>query len=74
VHARVDTEAEPRLAAKLGIRSIPSIVAFRDGVLVYSHAGAMPPVVLDNLIAQVEARDMKAVRARIAARKAAAAW
>jgi thioredoxin reductase (NADPH) len=72
VHAKVDTQAEPELAATLGIRSVPTIMAFRDGVLVYSQAGAMPPAVLENLIAQVQALDMSAVRAKIAGRKAAA--
>jgi thioredoxin reductase (NADPH) len=73
VHAKVDTQAEPELAARLGIRSVPTIMAFRDGVLVYSQAGAMPPAVLDNLINQVKSLDMDAVRDQIAARKAAAA-
>jgi thioredoxin reductase (NADPH) len=72
VHAKVDTQAEPELAAMLGIRSVPTIMAFRDGVLVYSQPGAMPPAVLENLITQVKSLDMSAVRAKIAARKAAA--
>jgi thioredoxin reductase (NADPH) len=73
VHAKVDTQAELQLAATLGIRSVPTIMAFRDGVLVYSQAGAMPPPVLENLISQVRSLDMDAVRAKIAARKAGAA-
>lgn len=73
VHAKVDTAQQPELAARLGIRSVPTIMAFRDGVLVYSQAGAMPPAVLEDLIAQVKALDMTAVRAKIAARKAVAA-
>lgn len=73
VHAKVDTQAEPGLAATLGIRSVPTIMAFRDGVLVYSQAGAMPAAVLEDLIAQVQALDMAAVRAKIADRKAEAA-
>jgi len=73
LHTKVDTQAEPELAATLGIRSVPTIMAFRDGVLVYSQAGAMVPAVLENLIAQVESLDMDAVRAKIAARKAKAA-
>jgi thioredoxin reductase (NADPH) len=72
VHAKVDTQAEPELAATLGIRSVPTIMAFRDGVLVYSQAGAMPPVVLENLITQVKSLDMDAVRAKIAARTSTA--
>lgn len=73
VHAKVDTQAEPELAAALGIRSVPTIMAFRDGVLVYSQPGAMPAAVLEDLINQVKSLDMDAVRAKIAARKAAAA-
>ncbi|MEB3981714.1 thioredoxin domain-containing protein [Mycobacterium sp. 663a-19] len=73
VHGKVDTQAEPGLAAALGIRSVPTIMAFRDGVLVYSQAGAMAPAVLDNLISQVKSLGMNAVRAKIAARRAGAA-
>ncbi|POX88727.1 thioredoxin [Mycobacterium kansasii] len=73
VHAKVDTQAERELAAAAGIRSIPTIMAFRDGVLVYSQAGALPPAVLENLIGQMKSLDMDTVRAKIAARQAAAA-
>ncbi|EUA10086.1 thioredoxin family protein [Mycobacterium kansasii 732] len=73
VHAKVDTQAERELAAAAGIRSIPTIMAFRDGVLVYSQAGALPPAVLENLIGQMKSLDMATVRAKIAARQAAAA-
>lgn len=72
VHAKVDTQAEQALAATVGIQSIPTIMAFRDGVLVYSQPGAMPPAVIEDLINQVKALDMDEVRAKIAARKAAA--
>lgn len=72
VHAKVDTQAERELAAVAGIRSVPTVMAFRDGVLVYSQAGAMPPVVLENLISQIKSLDMDVVRGKIAARKAAA--
>jgi thioredoxin reductase (NADPH) len=54
VHAKVDTQVELELAATLGIRSVPTIMAFRDGVLVHSQAGAMPPAALANLIIQVK--------------------
>ena len=50
VHAKVNTEAEQELATTAGIRSIPTIMAFRDGVLVYSQPGAMPPAALEDLI------------------------
>jgi thioredoxin reductase (NADPH) len=71
VHTKVDTEAEQELAATIGIRSIPTVMAFREGVLVYSQPGAMPPAMLEDLISQVKALDMDNVRAEIAARKAA---
>jgi len=72
VHAKVNTQAEQKLAATVGIRSIPTIMAFRDGVLVYSQAGATPPAVLNDLIRQIKALDMAAVHAQIADRKVAA--
>lgn len=67
VHAKVDTEAEQGLAAALQIRSIPTIMAFRDGVLVFSQPGALPAVALEDLITQITALDMDEVRAQIAA-------
>ncbi len=73
VHAKVDTQAEPELAATPGIRSVPTIIAFHDGVLVYSQVGAMPPAVLENLITSVKSLDMNAMRAKIASRKASEA-
>ena len=73
VHAKVDTEAEAELAALVGIQSIPTIMAFREGVLVYSQPGAMAPAVLEDLIRKVKDLDMAQVRAKIAARKAATA-
>jgi thioredoxin len=72
VHAKVDTEAEQELAAALQIRSIPTIMAFREGVLVYSRPGAMPSAVLEELITKIKALDMAEVRATIAARRAEA--
>ena len=72
VHAKVDTQKERDLAAAVEIRSIPTIMAFRDGVLVYSQPGALPPAALDDLISKVKSLDMADVRAKIAARKAAA--
>jgi thioredoxin reductase (NADPH) len=70
VHAKVDTQAEAELAAALDISSIPTVMAFRDGVLVYRQPGAMPPDMLEDLIRQVQDLDMEKVRAEIAARKA----
>jgi thioredoxin reductase (NADPH) len=73
VHAKVDTEAEQQLAAALEIRSIPTVMAFRDGVLVYRQPGALPAAALEDLITRVKALDMAAVRAELDARKAASA-
>ena len=73
VHAKVDTQSELDLAAALEIRSIPTVMAFRDGVLVYSTPGAMSPDVREDLIDKVNNLDMAHVRAEIAARKAATA-
>ena len=71
VHAKVDTETEQELAAALQIRSIPTIMAFRDGVLVFSQPGALPAVALEDLITQITALDMDDVRAQIAAQSEA---
>ena len=64
--AKVDTEAQQGLAGELGIRAIPTLMAFRDGVLLFSQAGALPGAALDKLIAQIEVIDMDAVRAEVA--------
>lgn len=72
VFAKVDTDTERDLAATVGIRSVPTIMAFRDGILVYSQPGAMPQSVLEDLIGEIEALDMDRVRAAIAERDAAA--
>lgn len=66
VFAKVDTEANQDLAAQAGIMSIPTLMAFRDGILVFSQAGALPAAALENLIEQVRALDMDDVRARVA--------
>lgn len=66
VHAKVDTEAEQLLAAEAQIRSIPTIMAFREGILVYNQAGALPPAALEDLVTQVKALDMDDVRKQIA--------
>ncbi|SDD97613.1 thioredoxin [Rhodococcus tukisamuensis] len=71
VHAKVDTEAEQGLAAAANIRSIPTIMAFREGILVYSQPGAMPAAQLDDLLTQVKALDMDKVREQAAAQQQA---
>ncbi len=67
VFAKIDTEADQELSAALGIRSIPTLMIFREQVLVFSQAGALPPAVLEDLITQVRALDMDEVRKSIAA-------
>ncbi len=64
--AKVDTEAEQGIAGALEIRSIPTLMIFRDGVQVFSQPGALPGHALDDLIDQVKALDMDDVRAEIA--------
>jgi thioredoxin 1 len=68
VFAKVDTEAEQRLAGAAEITSIPTLMAFRDGILVFSQPGALDPTGLEKLIGAVEGLDMDEVRARIKAR------
>ena len=70
VFAKVDTEAEQALAAAANITSIPTLMAFREGVLVYSQPGALPPQALDELIGAVRGLDMHEVHAAVAAQQA----
>ena len=60
VHAKVDTEAETQLAAAADIRSIPTLMAFKKGKLVFNQAGALPPAALEDLVEQVKAFDVDA--------------
>ncbi|WP_029289545.1 thioredoxin [Cellulomonas sp. HZM] len=66
VHAKVDTEAEQALAQELQIFSIPTLMAFRDGILVFNQAGALPAPALKQVVDAVKALDMDEVRAQIA--------
>lgn len=66
VFGKIDTEANQELAAGLQIQSIPTLMAFRDGILVYRDAGALPPKALKDLITQVEGLDMDEVRQKVA--------
>ena len=65
VFAKVDTEAEQGLAGSFEISSIPTLMAIRDGVVLYSQAGALPQEGLDNLISAIRAVDMEQVRTEI---------
>jgi len=71
--AKVDTEAEQALAGAAGISAIPTLMAFRDGVLVFSQAGALPAPALDQVIEAVKGLDMDEVHRQIAAQQAAEA-
>lgn len=62
VFAKVDTEAEQQLALMAGITSIPTLMAFRGGVLVFSQAGALPGNALEDLLTQVKGLDIAEVR------------
>lgn len=66
VFAKVDTEAERGLAGSFEISSIPTLMAIRDGIVLYSQAGALPQEGLDNLIAAIRDVDMEVVRQEIA--------
>ena len=67
VHGKLDTEAAVRIATMARITSIPTLMAFRDGIVVFSQAGALPGPALADLLRQVRDLDMKNVHAHIAA-------
>ena len=70
---KVDTEAERGLASAAGITSIPTLMAFRDGILVFSQPGALPAPALDQVIEAVKGLDMVEVHKKLAEQDAAAA-
>ncbi len=70
VFGKIDTEAEQRLAAEFGIQSIPTLMAFREGILVFSQPGALPAQTLEEVIGAVKDLDMDDVRAKIAEHQA----
>jgi thioredoxin 1 len=63
--AKVDTEAEQVLAREFEIRSIPTVMAIRDGIMVFSQPGALPAAALDSLITQIRELDMDEVRQHV---------
>jgi thioredoxin 1 len=65
VFAKVDTETEQYLAEQFNIRSIPTVMAIRDGVIVYEQPGALPEQLLESLITQVRGLDMEEVRKQV---------
>jgi thioredoxin 1 len=67
VFAKVDTEAEPELAGRYGVTSIPTLVVYRDGIPVFGQPGALPEPALESVLEQVRGLDMDVVRAEYAA-------
>lgn len=70
VFAKVDTETEQEIAAQFGIRSIPTLAIFREKVLLFNQAGALPEATLEQVIARVKDLDMEEVRTAIAEERA----
>ena len=71
VFGKINTDEEQQLAAAFEIQSIPTLMIFRDRVLLFRQAGALPPAALADVVAQAKALDMEKVRAEIAAHEAA---
>jgi len=71
VFGKVDTEDQPELAGYFNVRSIPTLMVFRDNVILYSQPGALPPETFGDLIGQVKAIDMDEVHRQIAEAQAA---
>jgi thioredoxin 1 len=65
VFGKVDTEAEQDLAARFGIMSIPTLMAFRDQILLYAQPGALPPAALEQVMSTVKGLDMDDVRRKV---------
>jgi thioredoxin 1 len=70
VFAKVDTEAQQELAAAFQIQSIPTLMAFRQQVILFAQPGALPTEALESLITQVAELDMDSVRAELAEQQA----
>jgi thioredoxin 1 len=70
VFGKVDTEAEQHLSMEFDIRSIPTIMAIRDGIVVFAQPGALPEAALESLISQVRELDMDEVRKKVEAASA----
>lgn len=70
VFGKVDTEANQDLAGAFGIQSIPTLMIFREGILLYNQPGALPQHALEDLVSKAQALDMEQVRAEVAAQQA----
>jgi thioredoxin 1 len=73
VFGKINTEEQQALAAQFGIRSIPTLMVFREKIGVFQQPGALPPAALEDLLTQVEGLDMNDVRAQMAASETAEA-
>jgi thioredoxin 1 len=71
VFGKVDTEAEPGLAAAFGVRAIPTLMVLRDGVLLAAQPGVVPPAAIDDIVRKVRALDMDEVRRSVDGHRAA---
>jgi thioredoxin 1 len=69
VFAKCDTEAQPEVAATFGIRSIPTLAIFREGVMIFQQAGALPPAALEEIIGKVKELDMEEVHKEVEKQK-----
>ena len=63
---KIDTEAQQELAGAAGIQAIPTLMLFRDGILLFRESGALPPVALEELVTQAKGLDMEKVKKEIA--------
>jgi thioredoxin 1 len=66
VFGKIDTEAQQELAGAVGIQAIPTLMLFRDGVLLFRESGALPPAALEELVSKAKELDMEKIRAEIA--------
>jgi thioredoxin 1 len=71
VFGKVDTEAQPELAGFFNVRSIPTLMVFRENVVLYSQPGALPPETFQNLVEQIKEVDMEDVHRQVAEAQAA---
>ncbi|MCY1082387.1 thioredoxin [Archangium lansingense] len=71
IFGKIDTDAQPELSGMFRIRSIPTLMIFRDGILLFEQAGALPAAALEELIGKVRALDMDEVRREIEKHKKA---
>lgn len=70
IFGKIDTDAQPELSGAFEIRSIPTLMVFRDGILLFEQPGALPAAALEDLISQVRALDMDKVREEVAKQRA----